>query len=91
MKVEFGKYYRLKPNGWSPIIGKCLRKSKVKDNVYIFEYYFNDWEGYHTKSGAYTLYAILEEVSDKEVREYLLPYELNGKLPKYFMKKVFCK
>lgn len=91
MKVEFGKYYRLKPNGWSPIIGKCTGKSKVEDNVYIFEYYFNDWEGYHTKSGAYTRYAILEEVNDKEVREYLLTYQLNGKLPKYLLKKVFDK
>lgn len=91
MKVEFGKYYRLKPNGWSPIIGKCTGKSKVEDNVYIFEYYFNDWEGYKTGSGAYTLYAILEEVSEKEVERYLLPYKLGDRLPKYFMKKIFDK
>lgn len=29
MKVEIGKYYRLKPNDWYPIIGKCIGKSEV--------------------------------------------------------------
>lgn len=91
MKVEFGKYYRLKPRDWYPIIGKCTGKSKVEDKVYIFEYYFNDWDGYHTKSGAYDLWAVIEEVSEEEAKEYLIPYELDGKLPKYLMKKIFDK
>jgi hypothetical protein len=88
MKVEFGKYYILKPNGWSPIIGKCTGKSKVEDNVYIFEYYFNDWEGYKTGSGAYNLWAIIEEVSEQEAERYLLPYKLNGDLPVKFLEKI---
>ena len=88
MKVEFGKYYRLKPRDWYPIIGKCTGKSMVEDKVYIFEYYFNDWEGYKVGSGAYALYAILEEVSNEEVEKCLLPYKLKGQLPINLLKKL---
>lgn len=87
MKVEFGKYYKLKPHDWSHVIGKCIGKSKVCDKTYIFEFYFCRWYKYEVKKGAFSLWAI-SDVSEQEVERYLLPYKLNGDLPVKFLEKI---
>jgi hypothetical protein len=70
MRVEIGKYYRLKPRDYSSIIGKCTGFTKVYPFIPIFEFEYKDFGEWKKGSNAFDYWAI-EELSEDAYKQHI--------------------
>ena len=70
--IKVGKYYKVNPTDWSPVIAKCVKHEIEKGYDPVFEFTIDNYFGKKKEVSSMFWPSRVDELTDDEWREFRL-------------------